>query len=210
MAGVLTGRALTSELSCLFGQGVCGDLADGKLLERFLAGHPAEAEAAFTALVHRHGPMVLDVCRQALDDPHDAQDAFQATFLVLLRRAGSIRKRDSLASWLFGVAMRQAVRSRQARCRRGFHERQGGQIAARRANDGPCSAEQREALREQIARLPRRYQEAVVLCHLEGLSVAAAARRWDAPKGRCSHALPGAAIACGSVCSHAAWPCRRG
>ena len=79
--------------------------------------------------------MVMHVCRQVLDDPDDAQDAFQATFLVLLRRAGSIRKRDSVASWLFGVALRVARRARYAAVVRRFHERQGG-ILGRRASAG--------------------------------------------------------------------------
>ena len=86
--------------------------------------------------------MVLHVCRQVLDDSHDAQDAFQATFLVFLRRAGSIRKRDSLASWLFGVAMRVARRARYAAVVRRFHEQRAGELAAappRRPTDTPSA-----------------------------------------------------------------------
>ena len=96
--------------------GVVGDLPDGQLLERFTTGHREAAELAFDALVERHGPMVLRVCRRLLDDPNDADDAFQATFLVLLRRARSIRERGSLAAWLHGVALRVAV-SRPGRIR---------------------------------------------------------------------------------------------
>src|SRR6516225_4312831 len=78
-------------------------LRDGKLLERFIADND---EAAFTVLVERHGPMVLGVCQRVLGNSHDAADAFQATFLVLARKTGTIRKSDSVASWLYGVAQR--------------------------------------------------------------------------------------------------------
>ncbi len=98
-------------LGALFDIGVVGDLPDGQLVERFTTGHREAAELAFHALVERHGPMVLRVCRRLLDDPNDADDAFQATFLVLLRRAGSIRDRGSVAAWLHGVAHRVASRA---------------------------------------------------------------------------------------------------
>src|SRR5437879_901729 len=97
--------AVRSPLKVLFGAGVVGDLTDGQLLERFLA-RGGGAEAAFEALVARHGPMVFSVCRQVLGTSHDAEDAFQATFLILVRRAGAIRRRDSIGSWLYGVARR--------------------------------------------------------------------------------------------------------
>src|SRR5262245_25342621 len=103
---------LLKELRTLFDFGVAAHCPDRELLDRFLTGGPPDAEAAFALLVERHGPMVWYVCRQVLGNLHDGQDAFQATFLVLLRRARSIRKRDSLASWLFGVALRVARRAR--------------------------------------------------------------------------------------------------
>ena len=84
----------------------------GRLLERFLAHRDEEAEAAFEELMTRHGPMVLRVCRGVLRDPHDAEDAFQAAFLVLAHQAGSIRRQNSLASWLFGVAQRVAAHAK--------------------------------------------------------------------------------------------------
>src|SRR5271168_5121338 len=98
-------------LCTLYRVGVVGDLTDGQLLERFIAGRDESAEAGFAALVERHAPMVLRVCQQILGDAHDAEDAFQATFLVLARRAGSVRKRESVASWLYGIAQRVARRS---------------------------------------------------------------------------------------------------
>ena len=130
MARETRNALLLNEVRTLFGLGVVSDSSDGELLGRFLNADGLEAEAAFTVLVERHGPMVLHVCRQVLDDSHDAQDAFQATFLVFLRRAASIRKRDSLASWLFGVAMRVARQARYAaivrRYSRAIRERVGG------------------------------------------------------------------------------------
>ena len=105
-------------LDQLFRTGTAAGLSDEQLLERFATRHDEAAEAAFAALMERHGPMVLSVCRRTLTDPHDALDAFQATFLVLIRKAGSVRKRGSLASWLFGVAMRVSARTRGAATRR--------------------------------------------------------------------------------------------
>jgi RNA polymerase sigma-70 factor (ECF subfamily) len=86
-------------ISRLFRTGTAAGLSDAQLLERFLLRHDEAAEAAFAALVERHGPMVLAACRRVLNDPHDAQDASQATFLVLVRKAGTIRKRESIAHW---------------------------------------------------------------------------------------------------------------
>ena len=92
----------------LFNEGVVGDVTDEQLLERFVTAHREVGELAFEALVDRHGPMVLRICRAVLPDEHDAEDAFQATFLVLAREAASIRSRSSVASWLHGVARRVA------------------------------------------------------------------------------------------------------
>ena len=95
---------LFKQIEHLFLSGTTAGLTDGQLLERFAQGRDEAAEAAFAALVDRHASMVLRVCRQVLDDKHDAQDASQATFLVLARRAGWISRRESVASWLHGVA----------------------------------------------------------------------------------------------------------
>src|SRR6185437_15806231 len=122
MAHVRSGGVLR-DLGTLFGPGTASGLSDAQLLERFAArraeaGAAADAaEAAFAALLARHGPMVLGVCRRALADRGEAEDAFQATFLVLVRRAGSVRAGDSLGRWLYGVARRVAVKAR-ARSRR--------------------------------------------------------------------------------------------
>src|SRR5438046_829113 len=107
--------ALLHDIQTLFDAGTASGLSDRQLLERFaLRRDPA----AFEVLVFRHGPMVLRVCRTLLHDPNDAQDAFQATFLILVRRCGSIRKMESVGSWLYGVACRVAARARVGAARR--------------------------------------------------------------------------------------------
>jgi RNA polymerase sigma factor (sigma-70 family) len=170
-------------LQTLFRFGVVGDLSDGQLVQRFVAARDGADQAAFTALVERHGPMVLGVCRKVLGDPHDAQDAFQATFLILARKAGSVRKADSLGSWLHGVALRVARRARVQAGRRRVHELRCAATKAAEPERAGSSPEGWPELHEEIARLPGRYREPVVLCYLEGLSTDAAAIRIGCPKG---------------------------
>src|SRR5262245_49286728 len=113
--------AVVRQLESLFGGGSVAGLSDRQLLERFVSDRDSlAAEAAFAALVARHGPMVLGVCRQLLGDHHHAEDAFQAVFLVLARRARSVRDPDLLSNWLYGVALRRArkAKGRLARRRR--------------------------------------------------------------------------------------------
>ena len=115
--------AVANQLRALFQGGTVGGLTDGQLLDRFVQRRD---EAAFAALVERHGPMVLRVCRNRLGDPHDAEDAFQATFLVLARKAPSIRQSEAVAGWLFGVAGRVSARVRAADRRRMRAEQKAG------------------------------------------------------------------------------------
>ena len=96
------------QIRTLYELGTLGGMTDAQLLELFLTRAGDDAEDAFAALVHRHGPMVLGVCRRMLPGSHDAEDAFQATFLILARRAASIGRRERLANWLYGVAVRTA------------------------------------------------------------------------------------------------------
>src|SRR5271156_4390998 len=179
----MTSRSLDTaglrDLRTLFRVGVVGDLTDGQLLERFVARRDESAEAAFEALVERHGPMVLRVCRQILGDADEAEDAFQATFLVLAERAGSVRKRESVASWLYGIAQRVARRSRAVSARRREHERRRGVMVGqdKLSVTDPHPSEHWPELHEEVDRLPQHYREAIVLCYLEGLTTEVAARR---------------------------------
>ena len=173
------------QLGTLLDAGTLIGLTDGQLLERFATGPPDAAEAAFAALVQRHGPMVLRVCRGVLSDPHDAEDAFQATFLILVRKARGLWVRDSLGPWLHRVASRAAGYARSDVARRRRHERR----AAERATAGydrehPVLADEwGQTLHEEIARLPGRYRRAVVLCDLEGCPQELAAQALGCPVG---------------------------
>src|SRR4051794_37117283 len=119
--GVNSLKTASRDLQTLFSQGAVGGLSDGQVLERFAARRD---EAAFEVLVRRHGPMVLGVCRRVLRDRHDADDAFQATFLVLARKAASIAHRELVANWLYAVAHQTARKARALAIRRRMRERQ--------------------------------------------------------------------------------------
>ncbi|HEV3167649.1 MAG TPA: RNA polymerase sigma factor [Isosphaeraceae bacterium] len=166
----------------LFTVGAVGGLTDGELLERFTAGPGEVAELAFTALVERHGPMVLRVCRSVLREPHDAQDAFQAAFMVLARKASSIRSRDSMASWLYGVAYRVSACARAAAARRRRHEKRAAEQAAQAVNEHEFD-EFGPRLHEELNRLPEKFRAPVVLCYLEGLTHDQAAQQLRLPVG---------------------------
>ena len=160
---------------------------DGQLLDCFLT---QREEAAFTALVRRHGPMVFGVCRRILTDAHDAEDAFQATFLVLARKAASIWPRDQVGPWLHGVALRTASKARCQKARRHVVERQAG--AAREwelPSDDLLWRDLRPLLDAELQRLPEVYRAPVVLCDLEGASRGEAARRLGVPEGTISSRL---------------------
>jgi RNA polymerase sigma factor (sigma-70 family) len=159
-------------------------LPDGDLLRGYL---DRRDEAAFAALVERHGPMVLGVCRAVLGHRHDAEDAFQAAFLVLARKADHIRRRDSVGSWLHAVAYRLALRARMAAVRRNAVEADAARTAVASADDLTWG-EVRTILHEELAALSQRYREPLVLCYLQGLTQDEAANRlgWTAAtlKGR--------------------------
>ena len=154
------------QLHTLFSVGTLGGLADQELLERFVSRHD---EDAFATLVHRHAPMVLRVCGAVLGDSHDAEDASQATFLILARKAGSIRRQSSIGSWLFGVARRVAARARNERARQREREQRGAEMAARRLDDA-ISTENWAEVYDELDRLPEKYRAAIVLCDLESLT----------------------------------------
>jgi RNA polymerase sigma factor (sigma-70 family) len=168
------------QLSTLFGSGTLAGMTDRELLERFARGTGDASESAFAAIVSRHGPMVLGVCRRALADPHDVDDAFQATFLILVRKARSVAARDSLGRWLYGVSRRVAGRARVRALRRPVSAGGGSEFWEDRV---PPFDELRSVLDEEIGRLPSSYGEAVRLCHLEGLALKDAAERLGCPVG---------------------------
>ncbi|HEV3122206.1 MAG TPA: RNA polymerase sigma factor, partial [Isosphaeraceae bacterium] len=177
--------AVVRHFRTLFHLGAVAALSDSQLLERFATRNGEVAELAFAALVERHGPMVLRVCRRVLRNPHDVEDAFQATFLVLLRRAATVRKHDSVGSWLHGVAFRVSASARSAEVRRQRHER----VAATRA--GLAATVERAlpdhdfepVLHEELCRLPARYRDVVVLCDLEGQTYEQASWHLQCPIG---------------------------
>ena len=175
--------AALRQLRDLLQDGSLAALTDGQLLERFVR-RGAAAETAFAALVERHGPMVMQVCRALLRDVHGAEDAFQATFLVLARRAGSIREPDLLANWLYGVAHRTARKARAHAMRRRSREVSEANMGALdtlgREEPHDLRVDQREQtalVHEELARLPEKERAAVVFCCLEELTIDEAARR---------------------------------
>jgi RNA polymerase sigma factor (sigma-70 family) len=176
-------------LRSLYRYGVTGHLTDEQLLDRFVARRDESGEEAFAELLERHGPMVLGVCRRVLGNAHEAEDAFQATFLVLARKATSILRREHVVSWLYGVAFRTAIQARARSARRRKRE----QRVSRPVRVDPPGAEFTDELRaildEEIAHLPARYQGALVLCELEGVSRPEAARRLGVPEGTLSSRL---------------------
>jgi RNA polymerase sigma factor (sigma-70 family) len=177
-------KAGVRDIETFFQVGLVVGLSDAQLLERYVRGRGEIAEGAFAALVETHGPMVLRVCNDVLDNPHDAQDAAQVTFLVLAKRAGAIRRRDSLASWLFGVARRVAARAKVEAARRREHERRRAEMTTRehdRLSRAPVTGEPWAELFEEIDRLSERHRSAIVLCDLEGLTHEQAAWRLECP-----------------------------
>jgi RNA polymerase sigma factor (sigma-70 family) len=162
-----------------------GGLSDGVLLERFVAGRD---EAAFETLVHRHGPMVLGVCRRLLGNAHDAEDAFQATFFLLARKATTVLKRDALGSWLYVVAQRAAGEARALLARRHTRERQMDKMPHPPVS--PAEPEDwRPILDREVAQLPEKFREPVILYHLEGWSHREVAAKLGVPEGTLSSRL---------------------
>src|SRR5207248_425162 len=141
---------------------------------RFATGHD---EAALEVLLQRHGRLVLGVCRRILGDAHAAEDAFQATFLVLARKAASIRKFESISSWLYGVAYRLALRAKADVARRRAHERQVEPMPASDPMAEVARRELRLVLDDERNRLPEKYRAPLVLCYLRGMTKQQAGRQ---------------------------------
>ncbi len=172
--------AVLRQIRAVFHEGTTAELTDGQLLERFLTRDGEAAELAFSSLVQRHGSMVLRVCHGILRNPHDAEDAFQATFLVLVRKARGLWVRDSLGSWLHDVAYRVACHARAASTRRRRHEQRAAERGARTV-DPAAGDDLGPVIHEEIHRLPERTRAPIVLCDLSGLTHEQAARQLGLP-----------------------------
>ncbi len=172
-------------LSTLFNEGATGAVTDGELLERFVTRRGEAAEDAFAALVERHGPVVLRLCRSVLHDEHEAQDAFQATFLVLAQKAKSLWVRDSLGPWIHSAAYRVASCARAGAIRRRRHARRYGKLAAGRLTvyQDEDQEELEVVVHEEIDRLPEHFRTPLVICDLQGCSHDQAARLLGWPVG---------------------------
>ena len=176
------------DLDALFHLGVVGGMSDGQLLERFMSRGQDGGQIAFEEVVRRHGSMVLGVCLRALGDSHAAEDAFQATFLVLALKARSVRKADSLGPWLHGVAARVARRALLLNRRRKETTLPAEDLAGTSFID-PELVELRAILDEELERLPEKYRRPLVLCYLEGQTQDQAARALGWTKGTVSGRL---------------------
>lgn len=156
--------------------------SDGQLLGCFIQYHD---EAAFAAIVRRHGPMVMGVCRRILRNPHDAEDAFQATFLVLVRKATSVVPREMVGNWLYGVANTTAVRAKVVAAKRRLRERQVVDMPEPEDNQSATDqwSELRQILDQELIRLPSKYRVPIVACDLEGKSIKEAAGQLGWPQG---------------------------
>jgi RNA polymerase sigma factor (sigma-70 family) len=179
-------RSALRQIRTLYTLGTLGGLTDAELLDVFLTRGADDGEDAFAALVDRHGPMVLGVCRRMLPTSHDAEDAFQATFLILARRAASIGRREKLAGWLHGVAVRSASEAR----RRAARERTRERRLMKESYVGSTMAEEPDdvlpLLDEELNRLPQRFRAALVACELEGKSRREAAAQLGLAEGTLS------------------------
>jgi len=155
-------------------------LTDGQLLEEYLR---RREEAALAALVRRHGPMVWGVCRRILRNYHDAEDAFQATFLVFVRKAAAIASPELLANWLYGVAHQTALKARATIAKRNTRERQVKEMPEPAAAENDFWNDLQPLLDQELSRLSDKYRSAIVLCDLEGKTRKEAARQLGVPEG---------------------------
>src|SRR5262245_30985437 len=160
--------------------------SDVELIRRFVETHD---ESAFEALVRRHGPLVQGVCRRILGDAHNAEDAFQAVFLVLVRKSASIRQPELLANWLYGVAYRIARKARIGALRRQTRERRAGKMATQARLLDLEWVELKTVLDEELSQLPEKYRAPLILCYLCGRTNAEAARQLGWPSGSMSERL---------------------
>jgi RNA polymerase sigma factor (sigma-70 family) len=160
--------------------------SDAALLSAYARGADQQA---FTELVKRHGPMVLGVCERILPDPSDAEDAFQATFLVLAQKAGTLRRQTPLSHWLYTVGYRAAMKARIRSARRRAHEARVAPVANQADAEAESWNELKPILDEELNHLPPKYRTLLVLCYLEGKSHQEAARQLGCPPGSISYRI---------------------
>jgi RNA polymerase sigma factor (sigma-70 family) len=177
------------EIEALWSAGTLGPLSDTQLLDRFFAGQGEPSEIAFATVVERHGPMVLGVCRRILGHDQDAEDAFQATFLVLARKGRGLARKELLANWLYGVAVRTARELKAANARRLAREGEANAMTRPRPASDENLDELRAGLDEELSRLPASFRAAVVLCDLQDKTHDEAARILELPIGTVSSRL---------------------
>ena len=173
-------------IKALFETGSLGGLSDGQLLDRFVE---RREEAVIEAIVCRHGPMVWGVCRRVLRDHHDAEDAFQATFFILARKAASVMIREKLGNWLYGVAFQTAMKARAIRAKRRARERCVPETPEPEAVSRERQDELTDLVDGELSRLPEKYRTPIVLCELEGKSHREAAEQLGWPIGTVSSRL---------------------
>ena len=184
----VTTQSVVRQIESLYAGSSTIGTSDRELLERFLIQNGSSREDAFSALVARHGPMVLGVCRRLLANPHDAEDAFQAVFLVLTSRARWLRDPDLLGNWLYGIALRTArsVRVKKAR-QQVTNEMRSVEPPEACSMETPeqqmMAREQAQRLHAEIERLPGVFRVPIVLCYFEGLTLDQAASRLGCPAG---------------------------
>ena len=184
--GIVRSAAVMRDLENLWVAGISADCDDTELIARFLSQTENLSDNAFRTLVERHGRMVERTCRQILGDSHDAEEASQVVFLVLAKKAGSIRGRRTIAPWLHGVARRVARKVRQRATVRSHNEINSAVRAATlriRGDEPEVDQDDWRGLHDEVARLPDKYRAPVVLCYLEGLTYEDAARRIGCPLG---------------------------
>ena len=198
------GNGLTAsaaiQVARVFRDGTLAGMSDRQVLERFIERRD---ELAFETLLFRHGAMVRNVCRQMLFDPHDVDDAVQAVFLVLVRKASFIRIEGSLGPWLYAVAGRVAARARANRRKRCAREFSTGEMPETGCSSTDDAFERSAVLHDELGRLPERLRAPLVLCYLEGLTHDLAARQLDCPVGtlrsRLARGAESAALAAGAA-----------
>ncbi len=183
------GGKVAQELEVLWSAGTVTGASDAQLLQRFTLDRDATAELAFRELLERHAPMVMGVCRQIVRRPQDADDAFQATFLVLVRKARSMQVRESIGPWLYKVAYRTALRARVYAARHAPLALDDIESSVGSPSEVGSALETAPLLHDEIGRLPEKYRSPIVLCHLEGKTHEEAARVLNWPVGTLSGRL---------------------